>query len=45
MSRRRYGAGGLAAFLILAAALSSGARADEHDAERRDNLIALLMVE
>ena len=38
MSRRRYGAGGLAASLILAAALSSGARADEHDAERRDNL-------
>ncbi len=43
--RRRYGAGGLAVFLILVGALSSAARADEHDAERRDNLIALLMVE
>jgi hypothetical protein len=46
MSRRRYGAGGLAASLILATALSSGARADNaQDAERRDNLIGLLMVE
>jgi len=46
MSRRRCGAGGLAASLVLAATLSSGARADnEQDAERRDNLIALLMVE
>jgi hypothetical protein len=44
MTRRRYGAC-LAASLILAVALSSGARADEHDAERRDNLVALLMVE
>ena len=44
MRRRRYGAC-LAASLILTAALSSTARADEHDAERRDNLIALLMVE
>ncbi len=43
--RRRYGAGGLAVFLILVGALSSAARADEHDVERRDNLIALLMVE
>ena len=31
--------------LIATAPLASGARADEHDAERRDNLIALLMVE
>ena len=43
MSRRS--AGCLAAAFILAAS-SSGARADnEQDAERRDNLIALLMVE
>jgi len=42
---RRQGVGWMAASLILAAALSSGARADEHDAERRDNLVALLMVE
>ena len=45
MRRRRYGAGWIAAALILAAALSSAAWADEHDAERRDNLVALLMVE
>ena len=45
MRRRRY-AGCLAGAFILAATLSSGARADnEHDAQRRDNLIALLMVE
>jgi hypothetical protein len=43
---RRRCAGCLAVAFILAAALSSGARADnEQDAERRDNLIALLMVE
>ena len=43
--RRRY-VGCLVAAFILAATLSSGARADnEQDAERRDNLIALLMVE
>jgi hypothetical protein len=43
--RRRYG-GRLAAAFILAATLPSGARADdEQNAARRDNLIALLMVE
>ena len=44
MRRRRY-AGGVAAFLTLVAMFSPAARADEHDAERRDNLVALLMVE
>jgi hypothetical protein len=48
MSRFRQSAGRagrLAAALIVVMPLASGARADEHDAERRDNLIALLMVE
>jgi hypothetical protein len=38
-------AGRVAAALIVLMPLAWGARADEHDAERRDNLIALLMVE
>ena len=50
MSRRRQSAGRVAADrlavgLAVAMLLAPGARADEHDAERRDSLIALLMVE
>jgi hypothetical protein len=44
-SARRLVAGSLAAGLAIAALGGPGARADEQDAEQRDSLIALLMVE
>ena len=44
-SAHRLVAGSLAAGLAIAALRVPGARADEQDAERRDSLIALLMVE